>query len=102
MTKNNEEVKVVDLVDVEEVTGDQQEVVEVEKKNNLVSKIKNLKTWQKVALGVAAVAGAGFGGKILIDAIKTKPDVVTDVIETAEGIVETTEFQSHKRKLNIV
>lgn len=92
MTKNNEEVKVVDLVDVEEVTGDQQEVVEVEKKNNLVSKIKNLKTWQKVALGVAAVAGAGFGGKILIDAIKTKPDVVTDVIETAEGIVETTEF----------
>ena len=92
MTKNNEEVKVVDLVDVEEVTGDQQEVVEVEKKNNLVSKIKNLKTWQMVALGVAAVAGAGFGGKILIDAIKTKPDVVTDVIETAEGIVETTEF----------
>ena len=92
MTKNNEEVKVVDLVDVEEVTGDQQqEVVEV-KKNNLVSKIKNLKTWQKVALGVAAVAGAGFGGKILIDTIKTKPDVVTDVIETAEGIVETTEF----------
>ena len=92
MTKNNEEVKVVDLVDVEEVTGDQQEVVEVEKKSNLVSKIKNLKTWQKVALGVAAVAGAGFGGKILIDAIKTKHDVVTDVIETAEGIVETTEF----------
>ena len=92
MTKNNEEVKVVDLVDVEEVTGDQQEVVEVEKKSNLVSKIKHLKTWQKVALGVAAVAGAGFGGKILIDAIKTKPDVVTDVIETAEGIVETTEF----------
>ena len=92
MTKNNEEVKVVDLVDVEEVTGDQQEVVEVEKKSNLVSKIKNLKTWQKVALGEAAVAGAGFGGKILIDAIKTKPDVVTDVIETAEGIVETTEF----------
>lgn len=92
MTKNNEEVKVVDLVDVEELTGDQQqEVVEV-KKNNLVSKIKNLKTWQKVALGVAAVAGAGFGGKILIDAIKTKPDVVTDVIETADGIVETTEF----------
>lgn len=92
MTKNNEEVKVVDLVDVEELTGDQQqEVVEV-KKNNLVSKIKNLKTWQKVALGVAAVAGAGFGGKILFDAIKTKPDVVTDVIETAEGIVETTEF----------
>ena len=92
MTKNNEEVKVVDLVDVEEVTGDQQEIVEVEKKNNLVSKIKNLKTWQKVALGVAAVAGAGFGGKILIDAIKTKPDVVTEVIETADGIVETTEF----------
>ena len=92
MTKNNEEVKVVDLVDVEEVTGDQQEVVEVEKKNNLVSKIKNLKTWQKVALGVAAVAGAGFGGKILIDAIKTKPDVVTNVIEAADGIVETTEF----------
>lgn len=92
MTKNNEEVKVVDLVDVEEVTGDQQEVVEVEKKSNLVSKIKNLKTWQKVALGVAAVAGAGFGGKILIDAIKTKPDVVTDVIEAADGIVETTEF----------
>ena len=92
MTKNNEEVKVVDLVDVEELTGDQQqEVVEV-KKNNLVSKIKNLKTWQKVALGVAAVAGAGFGGKILIDAIKTKPDVVTDVIETADGIIETTEF----------
>lgn len=92
MTKNNEEVKVVDLVDVEELTGDQQqEVVEV-KKNNLVSKIKNLKTWQKVALGVAAVAGAGFGGKILIDAIKTKPDVVTNVIETADGIVETTEF----------
>lgn len=92
MTKNNEEVKVVDLVDVEEVTGDQQEVVEVEKKSNLVSKIKNLKTWQKVALGVAAVAGAGFGGKILIDAIKTKPDVVTNVIEAADGIVETTEF----------
>lgn len=92
MTKNNEEVKVVDLVDVEEVTGDQQEIVEVEKKSNLVSKIKNLKTWQKVALGVAAVAGAGFGGKILIDAIKTKPDVVTDVIEAADGIVETTEF----------
>ena len=92
MTKNNEEVKVVDLVDVEEVTGDQQqEVVEV-KKNNLVSKIKNLKTWQKVALGVAAVAGAGFGGKILIDTIKTKPDVVTDVVEAADGIVETTEF----------
>ena len=92
MTKNNEEVKVVDLVDVEEVTEDkQQEVVEV-KKSNLVSKIKNLKTWQKVALGVAAVAGAGFGGKILIDAIKTKPDVVTDVIEAADGIVETTEF----------
>lgn len=90
MAKNNEEVKVVDLVDVEEVTGDQQEVVE--KKSNLVSKIKNLKTWQKVALGVAAVAGAGFGGKILIDAIKTKPDVVTDVIEAADGIVETTEF----------
>ena len=92
MTKNNEEVKVVDLVDVEEVTGDQQEVVEVEKKSNLVSKIKNLKTWQKVALGVAAVAGAGFGGKILIDTIKTKPDVVTNVIEAADGIVETTEF----------
>ena len=92
MTKNNEEVKVVDLVDVEEVTGDQQqEVVEVEK-SNLVSKIKNLKTWQKVALGVAAVAGAGFGGKILIDAIKTKPEVVTNVIEAADGIVETTEF----------
>lgn len=92
MTKNNEEVKVVDLVDVEEFIGDQQqEVVEV-KKSNLVSKIKNLKTWQKVALGAAAVAGIGFGGKILIDAIKTKPDVVTDVIETAEGIVETTEF----------
>ena len=92
MAKNNEEVKVVDLVDVEEVTGDQQqEVFEVEK-NNLVSKIKNLKTWQKVALGVAAVAGAGFGGKILIDAIKTKPDVVTNVIEAADGIVETTEF----------
>lgn len=92
MTKNNEEVKVVDLVDVDELTGDQQqEVVEV-KKNNLVSKIKNLKTWQKVALGVAAVAGAGFGGKILIEAIKTKPDVVTNVIETADGIVETTEF----------
>ena len=91
MTKNNEEVKVVDLVDVEELTGDQQEVVEV-KKSNLVSKIKNLKTWQKVALGVAAVAGAGFGGKILIDTIKTKPDVVTEVIETADGIVETTEF----------
>ena len=80
MTKNNEEVKVVDLVDVEEVTGDQQqEVVEI-KKSNLVSKIKNLKTWQKVVLGVTAVAGAGFGGKILIDAIKTKPDVVTNVI----------------------
>ena len=93
MTKNNEEVKVVDLVDVEEVTGDQQqEVVEVNKHNKFVSKIKNLKTWQKVALGVAAVAGAGFGGKILLDAIKTKPDVVTDVIETAEGIVKTTEF----------
>ena len=92
MAKNNEEVKVVDLVDVEEVTGDQQEVVEVEKKSNLVSKINNLKTWQKVALGVAAVAGAGFGGKILIDAIKTKPDVVTNVIEAADGIVETTEF----------
>lgn len=93
MTKNNEEVKVVDLVDVEELTGDQQqEVVEVEKKTNLVSKIKNLKTWQKVALGVAAVVGAGFGGKILINAIKTKPDVVTDVIETADGIIETTEF----------
>ena len=93
MTKNNEEVKVVDLVDVDELTGDQQqEVVEVNKHNKLVSKIKNLKTWQKVALGVAAVAGAGFGGKILLDAIKTKPDVVTDVIETAEGIVETTEF----------
>lgn len=92
MAKNNEEVKVVDLVDVEEVTGDQQEVVEVEKKSNLVSKIKNLKTWQKVALGVAAVAGAGFGGKILIDAIKTKPEVVTNVIEAADGIVETTEF----------
>ena len=92
MTKNNEEVKVVDLVDVEEVTGDQQEVVEVEKKSNLVSKIKNLKTWQKVALGVVVVAGAGFGGKILIDVIKTKPDVVTDVIKTAEGIVKTTEF----------
>lgn len=92
MAKNNEEVKVVDLVDVEEVTGDQQEVVEVEKKSNLVSKIKNLKTWQKVALGVAAVAGAGFGGKILIDAIKTKPEVVTDVIKTSEGIVKTTEF----------
>lgn len=92
MTKNNEEVKVVDLVDVEELTGDQQqEVVEV-KKSNLVSKINSLKTWQKVALGVAAVAGAGFGGKILIDAIKTKPDVVTDVIETADGIVKTTEF----------
>lgn len=91
MTKNNEEVKVVDLVDVDELTGDQQEVVEV-KKSNLVSNIKNLKTWQKVALGVAAVAGAGFGGKILIDAIKTKPDVVTNVIETADGIVETTEF----------
>lgn len=92
MTKNNEEVKVVDLVDVEELTGDQQqEVVEI-KKSNLVSKIKNLKTWQKAALGIAAVAGVGFGGKILIDAIKTKPDVVTDVIETAEGIVETTEF----------
>ena len=92
MTKNNEEVKVVDLVDVEELTGDQQqEVVEV-KKSNLVSKINNLKTWQKVALGVAAVAGEGFGGKILIDAIKTKPDVVTNVIKTAEGIVETTEF----------
>lgn len=92
MTKNNEEVKVVDLVDVEELTGDQQqEVVEV-KKSNLVSKINNLKTWQKVALGVAAVAGAGFGGKILIDTIKTKPDVVTNVIETADGIVETTEF----------
>ena len=92
MTKNNEEVKVVDLVDVEEVTGDQQqEVVEV-KKSNLVSKINNLKTWQKVALGVAAVAGAGFGGKILIDTIKTKPDVVTNVIEAADGIVETTEF----------
>lgn len=92
MTKNNEEVKVVDLVDVEEVTGDQQqEVVEV-KKNNLVSKIKNLKTWQKVALGVAAVAGVGFSGKILINTIKTKPDVVTDVIEAADGIVETTEF----------
>ena len=92
MTKNNEEVKVVDLVDVEELTGDQQqEVVEV-KKSNLVSKIKNLKTWQKVALGVAAVAGAGFGGKILIETIKTKPDVVTNVIETADGIVETTEF----------
>ena len=92
MAKNNEEVKVVDLVDVEEVTGDQQqEVVEV-KKSNLVSKIKNLKTWQKVALGVAAVAGAGFGGKILIDAIKTKPEVVTDVIKTSEGIVKTTEF----------
>ena len=90
MTKNNEEAKVV--VDVEEVTGDQQQVVEVEKKSNLVSKIKNLKTWQKVALGVAAVAGAGFGGKILIDAIKTKPDVVTNVIEAADGIVETTEF----------
>ena len=92
MTKNNEEVNVVDLVDVEELTGDQQEVVEVNKHNKLLSKIKNLKTWQKVALGVAAVAGAGFGGKILLDAIKTKPDVVTDVIETAEGIVETTEF----------
>ena len=91
MTKNNEEVKVVDLVDVDELTEDQQEVVEV-KKSNLVSKIKNLKTWQKVALGVAAVAGAGFGGKILIEAIKTKPDVVTNVIETADGIVETTEF----------
>ena len=92
MAKNNEEVKVVDLVDVEDVTGDQQqEVVEVEK-SNLVSKIKNLKTWQKVALGVAAVAGAGFGGKILIDAIKTKPEVVTDVIKTSEGIVKTTEF----------
>lgn len=92
MTKNNEEVKVVDLVDVEELTGDQQqEVVEV-KKSNLVSKINSLKTWQKVALGVAAVAGAGFGGKILIDAIKTKPDVVTDVIETADGIIKTTEF----------
>ena len=92
MAKNNEEVKVVDLVDVEELTGDQQqEVVEVEK-SNLVSKIKNLKTWQKVALVVAAVAGAGFGGKILIDAIKTKPDVVTNVIEAADGIVETTEF----------
>lgn len=92
MTKNNEEVNVVDLVDVEELTGDQQqEVVEV-KKSNLVSKINNLKTWQKVALGVAAVAGVGFGGKILIDAIKTKPDVVTNVIKTAEGIVETTEF----------
>ena len=91
MTKNNEEVKVVDLVDVEELTGDQQEVVEV-KKSNLVSKIKNLKPWQKVALGVAAVAGVGFGGKILIEAIKTKPDVVTEVIETADGIVETTEF----------
>ena len=92
MTKNNEEVKVVDLVDVEELTGDQQqEVVEV-KKNNLVSKINNLKTWQKVALGVAAVAGLGFGGKILIDAIKTKPDVVTEVIKTTDGIVETTEF----------
>ena len=92
MAKNNEEVKVVDLVDVEEVTGDQQqEVVEV-KKSNPVSKIKNLKTWQKVALGVAAVAGAGFGGKILIDAIKTKPEVVTDVIKTSEGIVKTTEF----------
>lgn len=93
MTKNNEEVNVVDLVDVEEFTGDQQqEVVEVKNKSNLVSKIKNLKTWQKVALGVAAVAGVGFGGKILINTIKTKPDVVTDVIETAEGIVETTEF----------
>ena len=92
MTKNNEEVKVVDLVDVEELTGDQQEVVEVEKKSNLVSKINNLKTWQKAALGIAAVAGVGFGGKILIEAIKTKPDVVTDVIEAADGIVETTEF----------
>ena len=90
MTKNNEEAKVV--VNVEDLTGDQQQVVEVEKKSNLVSKIKNLKTWQKVALGVAAVAGAGFGGKILIDAIKTKPDVVTNVIEAADGIVETTEF----------
>lgn len=93
MTKNNDEVKVVDLVDVEELTGDQQqEVVEVEKKSNLVSKIKNLKPWQKAALGIAAVAGVGFGGKILIEAIKTKPDVVTEVIETADGIVETTEF----------
>ena len=71
MTKNNEEVKVVDLVDVEELTGDQQQDVVEVKKSNLVSKINNLKTWQKVALGVAAVAGAGFGGKILIDAIKT-------------------------------
>lgn len=92
MTKNNEEVKVVDLVDVDELTGDQQEVVEFEKKSNLVSKIKNLKTWQKAVLGVAVVAGVGFGGKILIDAIKTKPDVVTEVIETTEGIVKTTEF----------
>ena len=92
MAKNNEEVKVVDLVDVEEVTGDQQQEVDEVEKKNLVSKIKNLKTWQKVALGVAAVAGAGFGGKILIDAIKTKPEVVTDVIKTSEGIVKTTEF----------
>lgn len=93
MAKNNEEAKVMDFMNVEDLTEDQQqEVVEVKKQNKLVAAFKSLKTWQKVVIGVAAGAGAGVGGKFLIDAIKTKPDVVTDVIEAADGIVETTEF----------
>ena len=93
MAKNNEEAKVMDFMNVEDLTEDQQqEVVEVKKEHKIKTALKNLKPWQKVLLGVAAVAGVGFCGKELFDAIKTKPDVVTDVIEAADGIVETTEF----------
>lgn len=90
--KNTKEVEVMDFVNeeanmnVEE--NQEQEVVVVKKQNKLMAKLKSLKPWQKVLLGAGALAGIGFGGKVIFDAVKGQPEILTDVIEAADEVVE--------------
>lgn len=66
-----------------------EEIVETtSEKKGLISKIKGLKTWQKIALGATTVAGIGTGVILLLKKGNSE-EIVETVVEAATDVIES-------------
>lgn len=81
------------IMEVSEMTETTQTAVEgivetANEKKGLISKIKGLKTWQKIALGATAVAGIGTGAILLLKKGNSE-EIVETVVEAATDVIES-------------
>ena len=88
MSKNTEkELKVMEFVNENSTVEENKEEVEmVEEKKGIIAKFKGLKTWQKVGIIAAGVAGLGLGGTAVVKLLSNNREAAADLVEAAEEV----------------